>query len=745
MIKGSGVLCALVVACASFLAADAGRAQEKPKPVAPAPVVAKPVRPVVPPAVQVSLQAPPVAEGLRPRWVPPKPKEIALKKTDVAGVFVVKFAEGSHVRLGPDGFYVDPSLTGLADGAERRLARTGLKYDGVAQELAAIKALLASSPDARAFKASYAFRPDKPRLPKGGGVDPQYAEKDELEQRSGEELADLDLYYVLAAPDFTDAAAQARLMNQLNRFRSVEQVYAAVVTDTPQAATGDLSSNQGHLGPAPVGIGAQLAWTRPGGRGDGVLVADVEYDWVTDHEDFPPASSLFAGGRPGCAYVAKESEHGTEVMGVIASPHNGLGMNGIAPNVRYVLSSVCRPFDYVWAAVVATFSGENWAGRAHNVVVANTMRIAGESLRPGDVLLIEQHGPGPSTGLTCPVMPGCGQFEWVAMEYYQESFDVIRRLTARGVIVVEAAGNGSSDLDTAPYRRRFDPSVRHSGALLIGSALHDDAGHFINPTSNFSRRIDLYSWGGGVATIGKGDGAGGTGPFAGSTAIPRRYTTNFGGTSSASAIVAGAVASLQGARLASGQPPLTPAQAREVLVASGTAVSDGSAIGVQPNLAGAIPIATAPSGSFSGPGNYVIRSRASGKVLDVDVSWFHGQDDGQRLIQWGFHGGANQVFSITANPDGSFSFRPTHTWSKCLDVAFASAADGAAVQQFACNPAAANQHFRIETIGGAHRIVAVHSGKALDVPGFSRDDGARIQQFTPNMGANQLFDFIRVR
>ena len=37
-----------------------------------------------------------------------------------------------------------------------------------------------------------------------------------------------------------------------------------------------------------------------------------------------------------------------------------------------------------------------------------------------------------------------------------------------------------------------------------------------------------------------------------------------------------------------------------------------------------------------------------GKVLDIDVSWFAGGNDGQRLIQWDFHGGRNQVFLVEA-------------------------------------------------------------------------------------------------
>ena len=66
-----------------------------------------------------------------------------------------------------------------------------------------------------------------------------------------------------------------------------------------QGLTPDLSLNQTYLNAAPTGIDARYAWTFPGGRGDGVKLSDVEYDWVIDHEDFAPEASLFmAAGQP---------------------------------------------------------------------------------------------------------------------------------------------------------------------------------------------------------------------------------------------------------------------------------------------------------------------------------------------------------------------------------------------------------------------------------------------------------------
>ena len=56
------------------------------------------------------------------------------------------------------------------------------------------------------------------------------------------------------------------------------------------------------------------------------------------------------------------------------------------------------------------------------------------------------------------------------MEYWQANFDVIRNATAKGIIVVEGAGNGTMNLDSSIYDGRFDRNVRDSGAIMVGDA-----------------------------------------------------------------------------------------------------------------------------------------------------------------------------------------------------------------------------------------------------------------------------------
>lgn len=533
---------------------------------------------------------------LKPRWVPPKPDRIVLDpKQAIAGVFVLKFVEGSHVRLGPNGLYLYPKTIAAHRNEINRLARAGLDPQKAAAQLAEVQSLLSTYKAKAGFKVDPLFQFGT----KDGGMrKDRFAEKSKLEEVAREELADLELYYVVHAPNFKDIDVQTELMNRLNAFALVEQVHPDVPSSGAHVLL-DVTSNQTYLNAAPAGLDGRFIWTRAGGQGENMKFVDVEFDWVRDHEDFPPQSNWFWGDRPGCAYDGNWSEHGTAVMGIVAAPANGVGVTGFAPNVRWGLASVCRPFDYLAAGTIATFSGENFVGRAQSVVVANAIATATSALGPGDVMLVEQHAPGPGAGSAC--VCNCGTWEYVPMEYYQESFDAISHATGANIIVIEAAANGGQNLDHPAYRGRFDRAIRDSRAILVGAAGPGDGK--VQCFSSSSRRIDLYAWGSGVTTLGYGNGAAAPAPF-NNTNIPQRYTQGFGGTSSAAAIVAGSIVSLQGARIGAGLPRLLPDQVRELLITTGTPQQDRGAvlaerpIGVQPDLRAAFQRSVSPASSI---------------------------------------------------------------------------------------------------------------------------------------------------
>ncbi len=156
-----------------------------------------------------------------------------------------------------------------------------------------------------------------------------------------------------------------------------------------------------------------------GGKGAGIRLIDVEAGWHLDHEDLPP---LFWGGNSAFHPFVPDSDiqHGTAVLGVLAASENQYGMTGIVPNLGIGTSTVVR--------VAGT-------------PVPAAIDDAAAQLRAGDIILIEQHARGPSTGRSCPSDNGnCGQWEYICMEYWPADFDVIRRATGRGIIVVEAGG-----------------------------------------------------------------------------------------------------------------------------------------------------------------------------------------------------------------------------------------------------------------------------------------------------------------
>lgn len=308
---------------------------------------------------------------------------------------------------------------------------------------------------------------------------------------------------------------------------------------------------QGYLKPAPAGIDAAYAWGKPGGRGDKVWFADIEGAWNTKHEDIP-GDRVELIGR---AMWGRDWEmHGTAVLGEVVARTNDLGMVGIAPDVPRVFTS-----SVAWASA------------------AKAIDRAQAKMRPGDVLLIELHATGPR-----------GRF--LPMEFWDDVFDVIKIATARGIVVIEAAGNGFEDLDHEAYEKKFDRKKRDSGAIMVGAGAPAAPGWTDRSRldfSNYGGRVDVQGWGRAVATLDYGD-------LQGCDATGRKYTNEFAGTSSASPIVAGAAILIESIYKTEKGCPLAPLELRKVLATTGSPQTDGphgpakQNIGPRPNLAKAI-------------------------------------------------------------------------------------------------------------------------------------------------------------
>ena len=267
--------------------------------------------------------------------------------------------------------------------------------------------------------------------------------------------------------------------------------------------------------------------------------------------------------------------HGTAVLGEFSGDVNSFGVLGISAD-----------------AVVSAVSIFGGLGSAAAI------NAAAARLGAGDVILIELHRPGPRFNFAARN----DQRGYIAIEWWPDDFAAIRNAVNRGIIVVEAAGNGAENLDDAIYQNPapgfpagwtnpFRRANRDSGAIVVGAGAPPPGTHGRNhgadrsrlDFSNFGALIDAQGWGREVTTAAYGDLQGGTNE-------DLWYTDTFSGTSSASPIVVGVAASLQGMARARGVPVLTPAQFRNCLRTTGSAQQDEPGrpatqrIGNRPNL-----------------------------------------------------------------------------------------------------------------------------------------------------------------
>ena len=351
------------------------------------------------------------------------------------------------------------------------------------------------------------------------------------ELRAVETLPDLNLWFQIVLTPSTDAAA---FLEDLKLLPSVETAQFAPIPVQPGAVTPDFTGNQGYLGPAPDGIDAIFSATLPGGNGNGITIYDVEYNWLQTHEDLSKASGVsllvdpgdsnsppgYAGCPAPCDRVNRE--HGTAVLGELIADDDTKGVTGIS-----------------WGANIG-LAPANTSNLGYNP--ANAILLAVADGKPGDVILIEQQTA------VCG-LPDYGPLEWV-----QSVFDAIQTAVANRFVVVEAAGNGGVNLDQTACGTTFDRTVQDSGAIIVGAGGPPGSGADRERLgfSSYGSRVDLQGWGAGVVTTGYGTAAPNGYRDPDDTTDPNSwYRFTFGGTSSASPIVAGAAANLQGLGLRS--------------------------------------------------------------------------------------------------------------------------------------------------------------------------------------------------
>ena len=390
------------------------------------------------------------------------------------------------------------------------------------------------------------------------------------EQVSRNPLPNLNLWFQITLKPGADAAT---FIENLRRLDSVETAEPAALAAPPPATTRttpDFTPDQRYLGPAPDGIDAVFSWTIPGGNGIGIKLYDVEYNtWNQTHEDLSKANGVpLLLNRDDSPDNRFHDDHGTAVLGEVIADNDAKGVTGIS-----------------WGADV---------GLAPTLTInlyfnpANAILLSVRDGSPGDVILIENQTDVCGLPGACDV--NCGP-----LEYIQSVFDAIKTAVANGITVVETAGNGSVNLDQAACDHKFDRTFRDSGAILVGAG--GAPGRFDRQRLGYScygDRLDVQGWGEEIMTRGIGTF------YQNPDDRDNRnfwYVRDFGGTSGAGPIVAGAAINLQGIALNRFGVPLNPVEIREILVQTGSPQQGNTAehIGPRPDLRAAIAVIPTPA------------------------------------------------------------------------------------------------------------------------------------------------------
>lgn len=347
-----------------------------------------------------------------------------------------------------------------------------------------------------------------------------------------------------------------KIAKELNQKKAVWKAYVAPrpVPAMPMgsaAGSRNFEPSQGYLYAPPNGIGAAEVWSLAGAKGKGITICDIEGNWNRGHEDLPAGIQLIGGT------VINDlgwRNHGTAVLGEMVSIPNSKGIVAISHEAKAVVQS---------AVINGVF---NTAGAITN---------AASVLKAGDVILIELQATGPNG-------------KYVAMQYWGDIFSAIAAATAKGITVVEAAGNGDENFDLAIFNGTG--LQKDSGAIVVGAGVpptnHFDFDSLYGSIgvprsriwfSNYGKIVNVHGWGWHVTTLGYGDAQGGASENV-------WYTLRFSGTSSASPIVTGAVACLQGRAKAKNGSPLAPSKVRQILMKTGTPQAQGPGVPLTQNI-----------------------------------------------------------------------------------------------------------------------------------------------------------------
>ncbi|MFJ4064632.1 S8 family serine peptidase [Pseudomonas sp. NPDC089996] len=306
------------------------------------------------------------------------------------------------------------------------------------------------------------------------------------------------------------------------------------------------------------GLNIRKAWDKQV-TGYGARIHFSDGGLFANHEDL--------AGNPNVQIVSAtpndDPDHGTASLGVMVAARNGLGVTGISHDCQL----------YLYDNRAYTKSGQS-----------STLKRLLRSVAPGDIVGINRQTA--SINALHTMLPSLHDKDW---------WDVCRKLTQRGAVVVNAAANGSSQSDTglgtqASYgvdlsQWKLFNDHGDAGVIVVG-ACHSWDGKPHQYSNHHYRHAMLNAWGDSVVTLGYG-------PLQDKKGNDRDYTDNYAGTSSATPMVAGALCLIQSYALQQHHLYLDSEQMHLLVMASGfqdatLPYSSVLPMGARPDVQGAL-------------------------------------------------------------------------------------------------------------------------------------------------------------
>lgn len=584
--------------------------------------------------------------SLVPRTPHPKPANaVTCAEVPQYNAVRVKFVEGTSIRLSANGaLYSDngPAMTPALDA-----------------ELALINA-----------------RPDtQHHTTLATPVAELLWSKEDAEKESGEEHADPTLWFdmldgtslVEVAGDAVVCDRTAALVNWLNAMQIVEVAYPIPASEEPPSIPW---MNPGYDLVSPSTVREpphMLPWNPMGNafgvnspevssrldpafrtmwQGQDVDFVDMEYSWFW-HEKIGDVYRI-----PGGALSSDASwmNHAVACMSIaFGAGRSNNDTSGLRYATRGLAPLVRRGFSANIGVV-----GQN---------TPDGVERAQRTIERDDVILVEAQYDSPIFVSGVRIR--------TAVEAEAATYDVIRRATANGRVVIEPTGNaragGTNDIDfTIGWRT-------NSGALVVGANNGAAQAGMPMPGSGFGSRVDANAWGAAVQAAASWNYIPGNNlDSPPGTPNNQSYTLGFSGSSSASAIVSGAVAQMVGVHNGAFYRELAPparvaATVRSLINAGGTppVVANGRSYGTQPNVERTVtefilatrihpfaPYVSAPHdtwmGTYAYPGILPISAWSDGVWLTAQ------QGTGVIAWEWAFNGPIGPL-DLGFNPDSSFT------------------------------------------------------------------------------------------